>query len=59
MKKVFVITGEHSGDIHAGKVVEILNFSWIHIKIKVCHNINVKNVKKYSNRVIKHKVLGI
>ena len=24
MKKVFVITGEHSGDIHAGKVVEIL-----------------------------------
>ena len=24
MKKIFVITGEHSGDIHAGKVVEIL-----------------------------------
>lgn len=24
MKKVFVITGEHSGDMHAGKVVEIL-----------------------------------
>ena len=24
MKKLFVITGEHSGDIHAGKVVEIL-----------------------------------
>lgn len=24
MKKVFVITGEYSGDIHAGKVVEIL-----------------------------------
>ena len=24
MKKVFIITGEHSGDIHAGKVVEIL-----------------------------------
>ena len=24
MKKLFVITGEHSGDMHAGKVVEIL-----------------------------------
>ncbi len=24
MKKIFVITGEHSGDMHAGKVVEIL-----------------------------------
>lgn len=24
MKKIFVITGEHSGDVHAGKVVEIL-----------------------------------
>ena len=24
MKKVFIITGEHSGDMHAGKVVEIL-----------------------------------
>ena len=24
MKKVFVITGEYSGDIHAGRVVEIL-----------------------------------
>ena len=24
MKKIFIITGEHSGDIHAGKVVEEL-----------------------------------
>ena len=24
MKKIFIITGEHSGDMHAGKVVEIL-----------------------------------
>lgn len=25
MKKIFIITGEHSGDIHAGKVIEELN----------------------------------
>ena len=27
MKKIFIITGEYSGDIHAGKVLEMLKRS--------------------------------
>lgn len=43
MKKVFVITGEHSGDIHAGKVVEILKKQ--HSEI-IVHGIGGENLKK-------------
>lgn len=43
MKKIFVITGEHSGDIHAGKVVEILKQQNPNIEI---HGIGGENLKK-------------
>ena len=43
MKKVFVITGEHSGDIHAGKVVQILKEQNTEIEI---HGIGGENLKK-------------
>ena len=43
MKKLFVITGEHSGDMHAGKVVEILKSQ--HSEIEV-HGIGGENLKK-------------
>lgn len=43
MKKLFVITGEHSGDMHAGKVVEILKSQ--HPEIEV-HGIGGENLKK-------------
>jgi lipid-A-disaccharide synthase len=42
MKKLFVITGEHSGDIHAGRVVEILKSQ--HPEIEV-HGIGGENLK--------------
>ena len=42
MKKVFVITGEHSGDIHAGKVVEILKTANPDV---VVHGIGGDNLK--------------
>lgn len=43
MKKIFVITGEHSGDIHAGKVVEIIRSKNPEIEI---HGIGGDNLKK-------------
>lgn len=43
MKKVFVITGEHSGDIHAGKVVEILKSKNPDIEIEGIGGDNLKN----------------
>lgn len=42
MKKVFVITGEHSGDMHAGKVVQILKEQNPDI---VVHGIGGENLK--------------
>jgi len=43
MKKVFVITGEHSGDIHAGKVIELLKEQNPDIEIQ---GIGGENLKK-------------
>ena len=43
MKKVFVITGEHSGDIHAGKVVEILKSQTPDIEVQGIGGENLKN----------------
>ncbi|MBQ7765058.1 lipid-A-disaccharide synthase [bacterium] len=42
MKKVFIITGEHSGDMHAGKVVEYLKS--INPNVEV-HGIGGENLK--------------
>lgn len=43
MKKVFIITGEHSGDMHAGKVVEILRSQNSEIEIHGIGGDNLKN----------------
>lgn len=43
MKKLFVITGEHSGDMHAGKVVEILKSQNPEIEIQGIGGENLKN----------------
>ena len=43
MKKVFVITGEHSGDIHAGKVVQILKEQNPELEIQGIGGENLKN----------------
>ena len=43
MKKVFVITGEHSGDIHAGKVVQILKEQNPEIEVQGIGGENLKN----------------
>ncbi|MBE7711911.1 MAG: lipid-A-disaccharide synthase [Cyanobacteria bacterium SIG31] len=43
MKKIFVITGEHSGDIHAGKVVQVLKSSNPDIEIQGIGGDNLKN----------------
>ena len=43
MKKIFIITGEHSGDMHAGKVVEILKSQSPDIEI---HGIGGEYLKK-------------
>lgn len=42
MKKIFVITGEHSGDMHAGKVVQILKEQCPDL---VVHGIGGENLK--------------
>ena len=42
MKKIFVITGEYSGDIHAGRVVEILKKQDPEIEV---HGIGGENLK--------------
>ncbi len=43
MKKVFVITGEYSGDIHAGRVVEILKSQNPEIEVQGIGGDNLKN----------------
>lgn len=43
MKKIFIITGEHSGDIHAGKVVEILKSQNSDLEIHGIGGDNLKN----------------
>ena len=43
MKKVFVITGEYSGDIHAGKVVQILKEQNPELEIEGIGGENLKN----------------
>ena len=42
MKKVFIITGEHSGDMHAGRVVEILKAQEPEIEIQGIGGDNLK-----------------
>lgn len=50
MKKIFIITGEHSGDIHAAKVAEALKSSCHDIQIEGVGSDNMKNagVKLFS-----------
>ena len=43
MKKVFIITGEYSGDMHAGKVVEILKSQFSDVEVE---GIGGENLKK-------------
>ena len=43
MKKVFIITGEHSGDIHGGKVAEFLKEAMPDIVIEGIGGENLKN----------------
>lgn len=43
MKKVFIITGEYSGDIHGGKVAEILKSRMPDIEIEGIGGENLKN----------------
>ena len=43
MKKIFIITGEHSGDIHASKVVEILKQKNADIIVEGIGGENLKN----------------
>ena len=43
MKKVFVITGEHSGDMHAGRVVEILKSQNTELEVQGLGGENLKN----------------
>ena len=43
MKKVFIITGEHSGDMHAGKVIEILKSENPDLEICGIGGENLKN----------------
>ena len=51
MKKVFIITGEHSGDIHASKVVEELKKINPDVEIEGIGGENLKNagVKLFSD----------
>ena len=43
MKKIFIITGEHSGDIHGAKVAELLKESVTDIEIEAIGGENLKN----------------
>ncbi len=43
MKKLFIVTGEHSGDIHAAKVVEEIKKSYPDIEIEGIGGENLKN----------------
>lgn len=62
MKKVFIITGEHSGDIHAGKVVEELKkiYNESDLIIEGIGGENLKNagVKLFSDQK-KMGVMGV
>ena len=42
MKKVFIITGEYSGDIHGGKVAELLIQQFPDIEIEGIGGINLQ-----------------
>lgn len=52
VKKLFIITGDYSGDIHAGRVVEILKQTNPDIEIEGIGGENLKNagVKLYTNQ---------
>lgn len=52
MKKIFIITGEHSGDIHASKVVEALKNDCPNLIIEGIGGENLKNagVKLFSDQ---------
>ena len=43
MKKIFIITGEYSGDVHAGYVAEILKQKNPEIEIEGIGSINLQN----------------
>ena len=43
MKKVFIITGEYSGDIHGGKVAELLKEKMPGIEIEGIGGENLRN----------------
>ena len=51
MKKIFIITGEHSGDIHATHVVNALRAKYGEIEIEGIGGENLKNagVKLFSD----------
>ena len=43
MKKIFVITGEYSGDIHGGKVVQILKEQYPDVQVEAIGGENLRN----------------
>lgn len=49
MKKIFIITGEYSGDMHAGRVAEILKQKNPDIEIE---GIGGENLKKSGGKNI-------
>lgn len=59
-KKIFIITGEHSGDIHAGKVVEELRKIYSDVEVEGIGGENLKNagVKLFSGHE-KMSVMGV
>ena len=52
MKKLFIVTGDYSGDIHAGRVVEVLKQLNPDIEIEGIGGENLKNagVKLFTNQ---------
>lgn len=60
MKKIFIITGEHSGDIHASKVVDELKKIYSDVQIEGIGGENLKNagVKLFSDHK-KMSAMGI
>ena len=52
MKKLFIITGDYSGDIHASKVAEILKQKYPDIEIEGIGGENLKSVgvKLFTNQ---------
>lgn len=52
MKKIFVVTGEYSGDIHAGKVVECLKKQYPELVVEGIGGENLRNagVKLFSDQ---------